>query len=43
MEGGESRKVAEKVTHEALTATGIEKVEKPFFIEHGIFYHKLAF
>jgi hypothetical protein len=37
-------RVAEKVTHEAPTASGILEVEKStFFFEDGIFFGKLAF
>jgi hypothetical protein len=45
VEGVGSPRVAEKVTHEALTATGIQEVEKStfFFGEDGIFFAKLAF
>jgi hypothetical protein len=37
--------VAEKVTHEAPSASGIQEVEKStfFFREDGIFFAKLAF
>jgi hypothetical protein len=45
VEGVGSSRVAEKVTHEALTASAIQKVEKStfFFSEDGIFFAKLAF
>jgi hypothetical protein len=44
VEGVGSPRVAEKVTHEAPTASGIREVEKSiFFCEDGIFFGKLAF
>jgi hypothetical protein len=44
LEGVGSPRVAEKVTHEAPTASGIREVEKStFFGEDEIFFAKLAF
>jgi hypothetical protein len=45
VEGVGSPRVAEKVTYEAPTASGIREVEKNtfFFGEDGIFFAKLAF
>jgi hypothetical protein len=45
VEGVGSPRVAEKVTHEAPTASGVREVEKKYFFfgEDGIFFAKLAF